>query len=78
MSYERTPICLTNILVVFFQLSKCLEEMRFRVIRYKFDRFSDHDFCYLQLWRRLMAVVFAERRTRFEGGFLGWDHSQSL
>ena len=55
----------------FFPLSKWLEEVRFEVIRYKFDEFSDHDFCYLQLFGWLQGVIFVKRRNRIEGGVFG-------
>jgi len=45
--------------------------MRFRVIRYKFDEFSDHDFRYLQLCGWLHGVIFVKRRNHFDGGVLG-------
>ena len=55
----------------FFCQSSKLLEMRFMVIRCKFDEFSDHDFCYLQLSGWLQRVIFVKRRNRFEGGVLG-------
>jgi len=58
-------------MVVIFQLSKWLEEMRFRVIRYKFDEFSYHDFRYLQIGGWLQGVIFVERRNRCEVSVLG-------
>ena len=47
-----------------------LEAMHFRVIRYKFNEFFDHDFCYLQSgW--LQGVIFVKRQNCFEGSILG-------
>jgi len=55
-------------------LSKLLEEMRFRVIRYKFDKIPVHDLCYLLLcgWLQVLSNVKIASREAF------WDHSQSI
>ena len=45
--------------------------MGFRVIRYKFDEFPVHDFCYLQLCGWLQGVILVECQNRFKGGVLG-------
>jgi len=51
--------------------------MRFRVIRYKFDEFSDHDFCYLQLCGQLQGVIYVDHvKIALREAF--WDCSQSI
>ena len=57
--------------VFFPHLSKWLEAMRFRVIRYNFDKIPVHDLCYLLLCGWLQGVILVECQNRFEGGVLG-------
>jgi len=46
-------------------------KVMYHFFRYKFDEFSDHDFCYLHLCGSLQGIIFIERPKRFEGGVLG-------
>jgi len=50
--------------------------MLFRVIRYKFEEFSDHGFCYLEFCGWLKGEIYVERRNRLREAV--WDHSQSI